>query len=220
MKKWLWLLPLLPGLLWAGLSQLDLSQARLKVVQVYGERAGKRLDSWQALMAENQGRPEAMQMELVNNFFNQFHFIDDDKLWHQNDYWATPLEFIGANGGDCEDFAIAKFFTLLSMGVPEQKMRITYVKALSVNQYHMVLAFYPSANAVPFILDNLVPDIRRADQRPDLLPIYSFNGQQLWLSKEKGRGQLVGGSSRLKRWQDLQSRFGINHLNKPQLTLE
>lgn len=220
MKRALWLLPALPGLLWAGLAGMDLSQARLKVVSTYGERAGARLDAWQGMMAGAQGRPEAMQLEQVNRFFNQMRFLDDSLLWGQNDYWATPLEFIGANGGDCEDFAIAKFFTLLALGVPEGQMRLTYVKALSVNQYHMVLAVYPQPDAVPLILDNLVEDIRRADARPDLLPIYSFNGKQLWLSKEKGRGQLVGDSARLKRWQDLQARFGGNQLSKPRLVLE
>ncbi|WP_115717296.1 transglutaminase-like cysteine peptidase [Gallaecimonas mangrovi] len=220
MKKSFWLLVLLPGLLWAGLSQLDFTQARQSIMDVYGEKAGQRFDRWQQLIESNQSRPEAMQLQLVNQFFNQFFFIDDIKLWRQNDYWATPLEFIGADGGDCEDFAIAKFFTLLALGVPEQKMRITYVKALSVNQYHMVLAVYPTPNSVPFILDNLIPDIRRADQRTDLLPIYSFNGKQLWLSKSKGSGQLVGDSGRLKRWKDLQGRFGVNHLNKPSIKLD
>lgn len=220
MKKALWLLPLLPGLLWAGLSQQDMVKARLKVVATYGEAAGRRLDDWQRLLAKDLDKPEALKLQLVNDFFNQLHFVSDQKLWGQEDYWATPLEFIGADGGDCEDFAIAKFFTLLALGVPENKMRITYVKALQLNQYHMVLAFYPQPNSVPLILDNLIGDIRRADVRTDLLPIYSFNGKQLWLSKEKGRGQLVGDSARLKRWQDLQARFGVNQLGKPKLALK
>ncbi|WP_406664583.1 transglutaminase-like cysteine peptidase [Gallaecimonas sp. GXIMD1310] len=220
MRRSLWLLPLLPGLLWAGFKGLNFPQIQQQVSSVYGKSAGLRLLRWQTLIIDNQNKPEALKVLRVNDFFNQLHFVDDIRLWGKNDYWATPLEFIGADGGDCEDFAIAKYFTLLELGVAESKMRITYVKALSVNQYHMVLAYYPTPQAVPLILDNLVPDIRRATERPDLLPIYSFNGRQLWLSKEKGQGQLVGNSTRLKRWQDLRDRFGVNHLNKPIIKLD
>ena len=63
-----------------------------------------------------------------------------------------------------------------------------YVKALKLNQLHMVVAYYPKPSAIPLILDNLKSDLLPASQRKDLLPIYSFNGSKLWLMKQKGQG--------------------------------
>lgn len=123
-------------------------------------------------------------------------------------------------GGDCEDFSIAKYFTLLQLGIPEDKMRITMVKATSVNQYHMVLAYYETPSAVPLVLDNLDHEIKPATKRKDLLPVYSFNGKQLWLNKEQGRGVLAGSSTRLEKWNDLNHRLGVDRLRQPKLKLE
>jgi len=95
------------------------------------------------------------------------------------------LEFLATGAGDCEDFAIAKYFTLLELGVDESKMRITYVKSLRRNQPHMVLTFFASPKSVPEVLDNLIPEIKPATQRSDLLPVYSFNGTGLWTAKAR-----------------------------------
>lgn len=186
----------------------------------YGARAGLRANAWFKVLEQSKTLSERQKLEKVNNFFNLFRFVDDIKLWGVSNYWATPMEFIGVNGGDCEDFSIAKYFTLLQLGVPENKMRITMVKATSVNQYHMVLAYYQTPSSIPIILDNLDRKIKPATQRRDLLPVYSFNGKQLWLNKEKGRGVLAGSSTRLEKWNDLKHRLGVDRLRQPKLRLE
>ena len=186
----------------------------------YGERAVKRGDAWFKLMHVNSDKPEDDKLKLVNRFFNQFRFIDDIKLWGENNYWATPIEFIGVNGGDCEDYSIAKYFTLLELGIADEKLRITMVKALKLNQYHMVLAYYETPSAMPLILDNLDGKIKPANQRNDLVPIYSFNASQLWLNKERGRGTLSGKSSRIKLWRDLRQRITNAKLKQPLLKTE
>lgn len=84
---------------------------------------------------------------------------------------------------------------------------MTYVKAWRINQAHMVVAYYPTPEAEPLVLDNLVKSIQPASKRKDLLPVYSFNGSGLWLAKQRGRGQMVGGSERLGVWQDLLARM-------------
>ncbi|MFT6898749.1 MAG: hypothetical protein ACJA13_003175, partial [Paraglaciecola sp.] len=116
--------------------------------------------------------------------------------------------------------SIAKYFTLLELGVPDEKMRITMVQAVELNQYHMVLAYYATPGSIPLILDNLDTTIKPANKRDDLIPVYSFNGAQLWLNKEKGRGVLSGNSSRLKRWRDLRQRLSTAQLKQPKLKLE
>ena len=174
---------------------------------VYGAGAEKRILAWRQLIGESHFLPIVEQLTVVNNFFNQMEFIDDTTLWGKEDYWATPIEFLGMQAGDCEDFTIAKYFTLRELGVPDEKLRLVYVKSLKLNQHHMVLAYYHKPTSVPVLLDNLDKELKPAIKRNDLLPIYSFNAENMWLSKEKGRGVLVGGSSRLSLWTDLNNRF-------------
>ncbi|NOH95908.1 sulfate adenylyltransferase [Vibrio sp. 99-70-13A1] len=186
------------------------------VTQTYGERAGKRVATWRSNISEYKNLSETDKLTSINQFFNQLYFVNDDVLWGKNDYWATPLEFLGSNAGDCEDFTIAKYFSLLELGVPDKKLRLVYVKALELNQFHMVLAYYSTPSAEPLILDNINPEIVRASKRRDLLPVYSFNGKNLWLMKSKaGNGKLAGKSSRLSLWNDLRSRERSLKLNKP-----
>lgn len=184
------------------------------VSATYGPRAGKRVATWRSEMARYRSLPEREQLTEVNRFFNQLYFVNDDVLWGKTDYWATPLEFLGSNAGDCEDFTIAKYFSLLELGVSDKKLRLVYVKAIELNQFHMVLAYYDTPSAQPLILDNINPQIKPASQRRDLLPIYSFNGQHLWLMKSKN-GELAGNASRLSLRNDLRSRERSLNLNKP-----
>ena len=220
----LWLLLVsLPLLLSA--SQ-PLTPEDLKLVQraeeTYGAWAGKRVTSWRTLVMQNRaaGLNERQKLEKVNQFFNRMRFLDDIKLWRKKDYWATPLEFLGAAGGDCEDFSISKYFTLLELGIPDEKMRMVYVKALDYNQFHMVVAYYDTPSSEPVILDNLIGSIRPASQRRDLVPIYSFNGSHLWLMKARGQGELAGQSSRLGLWTDLRNRMTSGRLARPVVNLD
>jgi len=201
-------------------SQLNEAKIIQSLKNNYGTRAEKRGKAWFKLMNPESVESEKDTLKKVNRFFNMFHFVDDIKLWGESNYWATPVEFIGVNGGDCEDYSIAKYFTLLELGIPDEKMRITMVKAVQLNQYHMVLAYYDTPGSVPLILDNIDGVIKPATKRHDLIPIFSFNGSQLWLNKDKGRGVLSGKSSRLKSWRDLRQRISTTTLKQPKLKLE
>ena len=192
----------------AGDSLFSLSEELLSsTARQYGEPARKRLLSWQSLIVDSGVETDGEKLEVVNDFFNQVRFVSDKKHWKKSDYWATPVEFLATNGGDCEDFSLAKYFTLKAMGVAEEKLNLTYVKALNYNQAHMVVTYYASPQAEPLVLDNLIGEIRPASKRTDLLPVYSFNGTGLWLAKARGRGQQVGTSDRIKRWQELLARM-------------
>lgn len=203
-----------------SINQLDEKKILRALQENYGERAALRGQAWFKVMGNASSLSELDKLENINRFFNLLHFIDDSKLWGDKNYWATPLEFLGANGGDCEDFAIAKYFSLLELGIADEKMRITMVKAVKLNQYHMVVAYYPTPSAVPLILDNIDGRIKPANQRNDLIPVYSFNGKQLWLNKEKGQGVLAGKPERLKRWSNLNQRMGLSTMRKPKLKME
>ncbi len=176
-----------------------------KAEQRYGNLgiAKGRIEAWDQLINSSQGDDESEQLWAVNRFFNrQLRFVDDSQNWRQNDYWASPIEALVKGAGDCEDYAIAKYFTLRRLGVPSEKLRITYVKALRYNQAHMVLTYYATPGAMPLVLDNLISEIRPASQRKDLLPVYAFNAEGLYLPGAAG-GKRASDSKKLSRWQDL-----------------
>ena len=186
---------------WAEWPAWDFTQILLKAEQRYGNlgNAKTRLLAWNELMQTSSGLGETEKLKLVNSFFNrQFRFSDDSRNWRQTDYWATPVEALIKGAGDCEDYSIAKYFTLRRLGVPSEKLRITYVKALQYNQAHMVLTYYASPTATPLVLDNLIGEIRPASLRKDLLPVYAFNAEGLYLPNGK-----KGDSKKLSRWQEL-----------------
>lgn len=208
-----WLLLLLCG---SGivLASFELAPEILqKIATHYGEAGRKRVEQWQQQMPLAMQATDLEKLTTVNNFFNKnLSFTDDIKLWHLKDYWATPLECLAKGAGDCEDYAIAKYFTLKELGISDDKMRITYVKAIRLNQAHMVLTYFENPRAEPLVLDNLLAEIKPASARDDLLPIYSFNGSGLWLAKAKGSGQRVGDAERLNLWQELLQRINNNVL--------
>jgi predicted transglutaminase-like cysteine proteinase len=153
------------------------------------------------------------KLQKLNQFFNRkLLYTEDIELWGQSDYWATPLESLSKGKGDCEDYVIAKYFSLRSLNVPDSQLRLVYVKARiggpssSVTQAHMVLAFYPSADGEPLILDNLITEIRPASRRTDLSPIFSFNALGIFAGSASNATPGPGGTSRLSRWQDLLER--------------
>lgn len=193
-----------------GLTEKTLSSVEKK----YGSPARKRLENWRELMELNRNKPENEKLEKVDQFFNQLLFVSDSEHWGAEDYWATPVEMLATGGGDCEDFSIAKYFTLVEMGVPVSRLKIAYVKALSLNQAHMVLTYYPTPGSIPLVLDNLIPEIKLASARRDLAPVYSFNGEGLWLAKEQGLGRNVGGSDRISLWRTLTGRIANEAENK------
>ena len=176
-----------------------------------GPIAKERLTNWRTLMTnpKNRALNERQKLELVNDFMNLTPFKEDRDHWGKEDYWATPIEFLSTNAGDCEDYSIAKYFTLLMLGVPDEKLQITYVKEIKVyNVAHMVLAYFATPDAEPVILDNINKTIQPASARTDLRPIYSFNGTGLWSAKQQqeGRRQAGGSSDSISHWKELRSR--------------
>ena len=174
----------------------------------FGPQAASRLAAWQEFVHATGTLRRVLGDNLatlrrVNSFFNRIPFIDDRTHWHAEDYWATPAESVASNGADCEDFSIAKYFALKELGVPIQRLRITYVKAVRLNQAHMVLAYYPEPNAVPLILDNLENEVRPASERNDLVPVYSFNDEDVLIARKDGQSTSAGSSLQIRLWRGL-----------------
>jgi predicted transglutaminase-like cysteine proteinase len=172
-----------------------------------GPRAVSAVALLQPLLRQASDMDERSRLNVINGFFNRrIQFREDVDAWGQVDYWASPLESMQKGEGDCEDYAIGKYFSLLAAGTPMERLRMVYVRAQlgapgGPTQAHMVLAYYAAPDAEPLILDNLVDDVRPASRRPDLTPVFSFNGEGLW----EGVGARRAGEpvSRLSRWREV-----------------
>ncbi|WP_271408780.1 transglutaminase-like cysteine peptidase [Pseudomonas sp. Q1-7] len=169
--------------------------------------AKDRLHAWRDLL-ESAGRlPERERLRAVNREINrQVRFADDTVVWQRRDYWATPLETLARGAGDCEDFALAKYFTLLQLGIAPDKLRLTYARALELNQAHMVLTYQDGPDATPLVLDNLVDEILPVAQRRDLALRYAFDGQGLY-SLKGDAPKRIGNTAELPVWQGLLARM-------------
>jgi predicted transglutaminase-like cysteine proteinase len=190
---------------------IEFSPGLLKFVSAkWGTDAIDRLQSWrenvlarEQIRQANKTANETLAMDdlqSINTMWNKIPYYTDIKHWKVEDYWATPVETLASNGGDCEDYAIGKYFSLKELGIPVEKLRITYVRALKINEPHMVLAYYPTPDAEPYILDILTGKIKLASERSDLEPVYSFNDEDLWAAGATG---FKGKSSQIRLWRDL-----------------
>jgi len=180
------------------------------VRSVWGEDAEQRVLGWDRLVQRsltNSHESDLVKMQRANGFFNQVRWLSDLEHWGVDDYWATPVETLASNGGDCEDFSIGKYFTLLYSSISPEKLRITYVKSLEYNQAHMVLTYYSTPEAEPLILDNIRDKILPASERSDLVPIYSFDGENVWLAQGQGRRLKTNSRDSLPNWLKVNQRL-------------
>lgn len=174
--------------------------------------AAERVDAWFALRERLRSEPqlsELQKLDLVNNFFNTLSWRSDLENWGVEDYWATPLETLIRGAGDCEDFAIGKYFTLLEAGVDEERLRLSYVWRWheGEREAHLVLAYYAEEGSRPLILDNLVADALVLEERQDLEKVYSFNRWNLWLAEDAQRALSVASQDRLDQWRQVNERM-------------
>ncbi|MBL4909511.1 MAG: transglutaminase-like cysteine peptidase [Alteromonadaceae bacterium] len=216
MKKYLFVFFLCSCIVLASKYAGSFNEPKLlsRVEAVYGKKAQQRTKNWLALLKSAKDNSQWNQLNKVNTFINRnVVYINDLPLWGKKDYWASPVETLGRGAGDCEDFAIAKFFSLVALGVPEEKLRLMYVRQLTVNEPHMVLIYFEQPNSIPFVLDNYDKRIKPATARRDLRPIYSFNGNGLWMAKAKGLGKKVNNSRGVSAWSALVQRIEQGELN-------
>jgi predicted transglutaminase-like cysteine proteinase len=179
----------------AAIAELGFSRSVTAVLvdryaTLFGNSARRHLNNWQKFIQTLNpgGEPADRAMDAsrvlgrVNAFVNRVPWISDFEHWHVIDYWATPAEMFASDGGDCEDFVIAKYFALKELGMPIERLRFVYVRTRQSSEPHMVLAYYAKPEAIPLILDNLFGWIVPATERPDLTPVYSFNDDDLVLA--------------------------------------
>ena len=198
------------SLLLTASKNYNINDSQLNAIEKkYGSMAKQRVESWDSMLEASKNESVLTKISNVNDFFNKLTYKTDLANWKKKDYWATPFEFMGIGAGDCEDYAIAKYFSLIKLGIPDEKLRITYVTYKKSNsgyeQAHMVLTYYHKTGVEPIVLDNINKTLQLASKRTDLKPVYSFNASGLWQAKTKGEARV--GNNNLKSWKDLMDRF-------------
>ena len=172
------LLALLPSLAW---DADRMTQAAQRV----GPRAVASVRLLQPLLAQAAEMDDDAKLQAINQFFNhRVTYAEDIDVWGQIDYWASPLEMLGQARGDCEDYAIAKYFSLVAAGMSVAKLRMVYVRAQlggvgGAVQAHMVLAYYASPNAEP--PDSAMASIR-SGQITSRTPLHCRRGRSAALA--------------------------------------
>jgi predicted transglutaminase-like cysteine proteinase len=190
---------------------LDMNQVQ-STFQQMGGRPQALLD-WQKLLHDTRDLPTPEKLKRVNEFFNR-HIVygEDIEVWGQKEHWATPMESLSKGKGDCVAYVMAKYFVLRELNIPDKQLRLIYVKARiggpdsTIEQAHMVLAYYATPDAEPLVLDSLITDIRPASRRTDLQPIFSFNSDGIYAGVAADSAAGPGGVGRLSRWADLLQR--------------
>lgn len=198
------------SLLWTPILADDYVLAMLeKIRSRYGEEAYQNVMRLNELFTQISGASEMTKVNMVNDFTNQHVlFVDDFNLWGVQDYWATPLETFGKGAGDCEDFSIAKYTLLKKLGVSQDKLRLTYVRARMSSGAilpHMVLTYYATPASDPLVLDNLNFELLPASRRGDLSPIFSFNDKGLFVANNPN--MRAGSPSNISKWRDVLTRM-------------
>ena len=143
----------------------------------------------------------------VNRFFNRFTYRSDRELWGREDHWASPAELIERGAGDCEDLAIAKYFTLRRLGFAMPSLRLTYVRDVRSGRSHMVL-LYLRPGAPALVLDSLEEGLRPLTARADLVPVYGLDEERVTVSVPGGGERSFPHAGRwvVHHWQALLAR--------------
>ncbi|MDE7241773.1 MAG: transglutaminase-like cysteine peptidase [Desulfovibrio sp.] len=146
-------------------------------------RQFNRTTTWAMLRERAQGKSPLEVLKLVNTFWNTWPYREDMVNWGKPDYWAIPAQFL-KKSGDCEDYAIAKYFTLRELGFPPEDMRIVVLRDTIRNLAHAVLVVYLDGEA--YVLDNLSNVVQPHSRLRNYNPQYSVNENGRW-THIKGR---------------------------------
>lgn len=134
-----------------------------------------RLKKYENLKTEIKDYELIRKLSHVNSFMNKIFPAHDISTKASIDYWATPKEFLIQGHGDCEDYAIAKYFTLLEIGIPKEKLYFAVVDVKGERASHMVLFYLENKKSTPLVLDNLSSKVIPLTQREKLIPRFAFN---------------------------------------------
>lgn len=132
----------------------------------------------------------------ANADVNSYDHIDDVLGWGTEDYWATPKEFYRKGAGDCEDYAIAKYFALRQAGIPANRMRLVVGELDDGDSTHMVLFVKYKET---FVLDNVVQKVTPLTEYLDFKVLYKFNETGVYFNSLSGKVS----TAYIPKWQNV-----------------
>lgn len=138
------------------------------------------------------------KLHAVNLFFN---YVCKYKREFR-DYWKTPEEFLSDGFGDCEDFAIAKYYTLLKYDFDKRKLKFAYCHLFHKNgtrEPHIVLLYFHNEN-LTVVLDNHRRTLKALNKRTDLEIHYTFNENSIYFN-----GDIL--NNNLTKWTAMKDRL-------------
>ncbi len=117
------------------------------------------------------------QLDVVNRFINRRRWSRDrDADGKRNQTFATLHDFL-RGGGDCEDFALAKYFMLRELGFSPEALRVVVSWDRKERAYHAVVAAYVEDRVWLLETDDT---IRRRWQQRDYRYVYAINEESIW----------------------------------------
>ncbi len=132
---------------------------------------------WKSFLGTLRGADPATQIEAVNQYMNDVTYITDKKNYGRDDYWATVSEFL-ERGGDCEDYALAKYHSLIQLGFQPKQLRLVILYDENKHINHAVLAV--AHQGAWKILDNQSQTVRNDDEISYYKPIYAISRNNWW----------------------------------------
>ncbi len=148
--------------------------------------------SWDGFIARLGKESPSSQLQLTNHFFNQNLRYTEERV----DRWLLLDDFLAAGKGDCEDFAIGKYQTLLFKGFRAEEFSFIYAVQRGSGQAHIALQHNPSQSLLDSITDELTP----LEERNDLQPILAFTTNEFQLLNNKKKLTLPE-RNLLSQWQ-------------------
>lgn len=171
-----------------NLDAYELKLTSEEIKQIYSShnksKIIKRLNNYEKFKEKVKDYNLFKKLSHVNSYLNNILPQYDIKTSSSLDYWATPKEFLILGLGDCEDYAIAKYFTLLSLGIKKEQLYLSVVNYDNRRDFHMVLLYFENKNEYPLVLDNLSFKVLPLNKREDLKPIIAFNEYDSYLLKK------------------------------------
>ena len=139
------------------------------------------IQAWAKLVSMLRDADPMTQITMVNHFFNQVRYVAEQP---GNDEWKMPARFL-CEGGDCEDYAIAKFVTLRLLGFNRDRVRLVFLENTLNGAGHAVVNVV--WNDKSLILDNMSERVIESARMDHYTPICSFTEKQLWMHWISGK---------------------------------
>lgn len=139
--------------------------------------ASKEIERWAKLVNDLRPQNKLRQIITVNRWFNRLPYKHDEYAYNTLDYWADTQELLQKKG-DCEDYALSKYYTLRSLGFTPEELKVVVVYDNITYTNHAVLMVYTNGTRYMLDINADDTDADKMDYRYET--IYTFNEKTAW----------------------------------------